>query len=225
MNQKNSFFLSLFFLSGFMLAQNQPELHSLGAKPGISVPIEAMVGNKRFSFNSVLIKRFGGTSKFGFLSVLTYMADYKNDAHNQDFIATATVSYSLTKHFALVSGISINSTTGFRGTAGLQYLYTTPTWLIVVMPVIDINKTYNIEPLGIVEYKPKISENVRLYTKIQGYYNHETKDNLHARSYVHARLGVTKDIFTLGVAVNEDWYGPEKIIKENYGIFARVVFK
>ena len=190
-----------------------------------TVPVEAMFGNNRFAFSTVLIKPFSEKSKFGFLSVTTYAADYKNNIKEHDFISVANVNYKLTKHIMAVIGLSINASSGFHGTAGFQYTYANREWLIIALPVIALSKTYNFEPLGIVEYKPKISTGLSLYTKVQGYYNHETKDDFHARSYVHLRLGVTSGMFTYGFGANEDYYGPKKFLRENYGIFVRAVFK
>ena len=190
-----------------------------------TVPVEAIIGNNRFAFSTVLIKPFSEKSKFGFLSVTTYAADYKNNIKEQDFISVANVNYKLGKHIMAVIGLSINASSGFHGTAGFQYTYADPVWLIIAQPVIALSSTYNIEPLGIVEYKPKLTTGLRLYTKVQGYYNHDSKNYFHTRSYIHLRLGVTKGMFTYGLGANEDYYGPKKFLRENYGLFVRAVFK
>ena len=188
------------------------------------LPVEGFLGNHRFAFSTVINKKFAPESRFGFFSVMSYAAGYENNVKEQDFITNANVNYILIKNFTAVLGISIISTAGFHGTAGFQYHLQTKDLMVIVSPVIDIDKNYNMEALGIFQYTPRLSSGLKLFAKAQGFYNRNLNEGLHARSYAHFRLGLSHGIFTYGLASNTDFYGPAKIRKENYGAFVKVDF-
>ncbi|WP_184875140.1 hypothetical protein [Kaistella daneshvariae] len=46
--------------------------------------------------------------------------------------------------------------------------------------------------------------------------------DLHARSYVRARAGVTHNEFTFGVGASMEYYGPLQQNENNFGAFLQV---
>ena len=108
---------------------------------------------------------------------------------------------------------------GFRPTAGLQYVYGSRQWFALILPRFDLRDSYNFETFGLVEYKPPINEKLGLYTRVQGLYVHNSKQNFHERSYLNLRLGLSHSNSVFGLGANFDRYGPFKIFKENYGVF------
>ena len=76
-----------------------------------------------------------------------------------------------------------------------MYNYANRDWVVVNYPRIDLSRNGNIEGFGMVEFKPKINENLSLYTRSQGLYTvtlkaNELLPNRHQRSYVIARAGL-----------------------------------
>lgn len=86
-------------------------------------------------------------------------------------------------------------------------------------PRIDVSKNPNAELFGIAEYKPVLTSQFNLYTKVQALYTQNLGLDIHSRSYVMLRAGLTFKEFSFGVAGNIDFYGPNKINKNNVGAF------
>lgn len=81
----------------------------------------------------------------------------------------------------------------------------------------------NSETVGIVEYKPLLNENLRLYTHARVLYNHNITLSAHDRSFYYFRLGLTFGRkYTFGAAANFDYYGPNRVYKDNFGGFFKV---
>jgi hypothetical protein len=190
----------------------------------IAIPVEFMAGNNRFDFQTQINKGFSTKSKFDFLSITSSAASYNNDVNDFDFINTSQISYNFYKNFGISSGISMNVQSGFSPTAGLQYVYAAKKILIVIAPGILLTNNHNIQGVSVFEFKPDITHNWKLYSRLQGFYNHNSGKHYHQRSYVLTRFGLTYNQVGFGVGGNWDWYGQIKLIKENYGIFVRYSF-
>lgn len=75
------------------------------------------------------------------------------------------------------------------------------------------------------EFKPRIDDNLSLYTRLQIFYDYNLGEDHHDRSYIDIRIGPEFGSFAFGAGANWDWYGPLKIFKENYGLFVRYSFR
>ena len=115
----------------------------------------------------------------------------------------------------------MNYMTGFRPSAGLQYVFANRQLLAVVLPRFDLTQTYNFETFGLFEYKPKFTQNWGLYSRVQGLYNHNTKLGFHDRSYIWLRLGASYKNFQFGLGTDLDFYGPDQINENSFGGFIR----
>ncbi len=144
-----------------------------------------------------------------------------------DFINNSQISYDIYKGVGAVAGLSVNSNSnvGLSPVAGLLYVFTSREILFVITPTYDLSKTRNIEALTVIEYKPPLTKKINLYSRFQAFYNYDTKYGQHERSYMQFRLGMGIDKYQFGLATNLDYYGPAKILKDNYGIFLRVNFQ
>ena len=190
----------------------------------VPVPIEGMIGNNRLFLQTLVIKPFSKTSGFSILSVTNSASTYNNDLYNFDFVNVTKVSYNLHNGFGVDAGVSMNNISGFSPTAGIQYVYKRPTISLVVAPDISLTNNHNIEVVFVLENRPKINRDISLYTRLQGFYNYDIHEQVHQRSYVNMRIGVSFGLFTFGTAANFDWYGPLSIYKENYGGFLMYSF-
>ncbi len=85
-----------------------------------------------------------------------------------------------------------------------------------------MSRNANIEGLGIIEYKPAVSDKWRLYTRLQGTYVNAMTADLHTRSYIRSRVSFTYKEFTFGAGANLEYYGPLKLKQSNIGGFLQV---
>ncbi len=221
----NMHFIKVFFLIQFMLypvnllyAQDTTEFKQ------IPIAGEILLGNDRMNFQTVINKRFPNNTRFVFFSVVNFSADYQNQSYKNDYIGTAVLGYQLLPEFFGSIGASMNSALGFRPILGVHYVHSKPSLMIIVSPGFHITETNNVEILSQIEIKPELNEKYRLYTRLQGFYSHQTTRDLHSRSYINARLGIMKGFCALGIGANWDWYGPNMSFLENYGIFTRLYF-
>ena len=118
----------------------------------------------------------------------------------------------------------MNAKTGFSPTTGLQYVYATPKILFVLAPGILLTTDYNLQGVAVFEYKPQLLPNWKLYSRLQGFYNQNTREGYHQRSYIVARLGLSHKLTDVGLGANLDWYGSARLYKENFGLFLRYSF-
>ncbi|KPM47381.1 hypothetical protein AFM12_16205 [Jiulongibacter sediminis] len=119
----------------------------------------------------------------------------------------------------------INHVTGFRKQVGLQYSYANQKWLVVLVPVVDLADGHNLEMMDLVEFKPKINDKLKLYTRLQGLIIYDPTEKHHSRSYITARLGLSVKNYQFGLGHTTDWYGENRFVKQNTGLFARVLLE
>jgi hypothetical protein len=190
----------------------------------IPVQIEALVGNNRFVLSAAVIKPFTVQSKFTILSVSQTANNYNNNLADFDLVNLTQVSYNVFRGFGPILGINTNNVSGFYPDAGLQYVLSRPTISFIISPDIGLTVGHYIEGIAILEYKPHIKKKFSLYTRVTGFYSYDIDNRTHGRSFFVARLGISYDRFTFGAGVNLDWYGPMKILKQNYGPHVMYLF-
>jgi hypothetical protein len=188
-------------------------------------PVELNIGNNRFGLQFLMNKHFSPVSKFSFLSVTSFESTYSNDINNLDFINNSQISYEIYKGLGIATGLSVNRVAGLTPIVGLDYVFVNKEILLVLTPTYHLSKSKNLEGLALIEYKPKLTEKINLYSRIQTLYNQNLETNQHERSYIQFRIGVGISNFQFGLATNFDYYGSAKIFKDNYGIFLRFNFK
>ena len=190
----------------------------------IPVQAEAFAGNKRFALQTVVIKPFSFKSKFNFLSVVQTVNNYKNNTKDFDLVNVTHVDYNLYRGFGPSVGINTNNAIGSAPNVGLNYVYTHPAITFIINPDFVVTSGHNIEGISIIEYKPHIKNKFSFYTRMQAFYSYNIDEKFHERSFITARLGLTYGRFTFGAGANYDWYGPSKVLKENYGPYLMYLF-
>src|SRR4028118_915598 len=148
------------------------------------IPVELGVGNNRFGLQFLMDKRFTPASRFDFLTITSFVSSYNNDLNDLDFISNSRIGYEIYKGLALSVGLSVNVKTGLDPVAGLAYTFANKQILFVLSPSVSLSSDYNFEGLSVMECKPAITKNISLYTRFQAYYNHNTRENFHERSYM-----------------------------------------
>jgi hypothetical protein len=123
--------------------------------------------------------------------------------------------------FGISAGLSVNKVAGLAPTIGIQYNFANPKWLFVLTPNYIFSDDKNISVLSLIEYKPQLTNRIKLYSRVQGLYNQNIKASVHERSYLQFRFGLDYNGYQCGFAGNWDYYGADKDFKENYGMFIR----
>lgn len=210
--------LSILFIMIALFGVNLP-LYAQVAAPKVPIPVEFMAGNNRMFFQMVVKRKFSPESKFGFLSVTSLNLSYDNDMADNEMAGPLLVTYNIYKGFGLVGGATINSKFGYAPLLGTQHTFANREWLSVTVASLFLNSTKSIELLGIYEYKPAITPKLNMYSRLQFLYVHNTRADLHARSFLLLRSGLKVKALNFGLGANLDQYGPMKIFKPNYGLF------
>jgi hypothetical protein len=223
---RNAVVCRLFCLSlGLTISGLAHPVMAQESPPKSPTPVEFMAGNNRMFFQMVVKKKFSPESKFGFLSVSSFSASYDNNMGDLDIAVPVLVNYNIYKGFGLVGGATLNNSVGFSPLLGAQHSFANKEWVAVTIASFFLNSKRNMELFGIYEYKPAIKRQTSLYTRLQFLYVHNTRDNLHARSFLQLRTGLKINALNFGVGANLDQYGPEKVYKPNYGIFVGWAFQ
>ena len=186
------------------------------------LPVEATFGNNRLHFQAVINRPVSANGKLSFFNLSTGAVDYSNTASETEIVVVNNLTYSLFGNIKLTGGAELHYKLGLVPQLGLQYFKANRTWLVLVNPSINMQPSKSTATIGIVEYKPALSQKTQLYTRAQVLYIQSLEDGKHARSAFMLRAGITKGKFTVGLGVNFDYYGPMKMEKDNVGLFTRL---
>jgi len=211
-------YIILFLLTAFSIFAKAQELTKVKNPP---VLMEGLVGSRGFSYQLVADKKFQSLPRLGYYGVVNFQTDW-GESKIGDYMLQGHLTYTIVKGVNAEAGFFANPVDGIRPSAGLIYTYGNPEVFILANPRFDIAKNPNAELFALAEYKPKLTEKLNLYTKIQGLYCHNLGYDFHSRSYLWLRAGLTIKEFSFGLAGNIDFYGPAKHNENNLGIFLLV---
>lgn len=193
-------------------------------KSGVKNPpvsVESVMGSRGLTFQTIVQKKLQSVPRLGIFAISDMVGVWDKTKAN-DFMLQGNLTYEFAKGFNVTGGFHITSGINIRPAFGVMYAFNNPTWLVVVYPRAYIDDLANLEGFGMAEFKPKLTEQWRLYTRAQANYNFTASNGDHARSYARFRTGVTYREFSFGAAANLDYYGPKKISEPNYGGFITV---
>ena len=183
------------------------------------LPVEVMAGNNRANLLIIINRPIDAEGKFNFFNVTVGAADYENIPSETEMVINNSLTYRLGKGFSAASGLQWHYKLGLVPTLGFQFLKASPDYLVVIFPTFNFKPDHAFETVALAEYKPKLSEKLRLYTRLQGLLVHNLDAGTHARSGISLRAGLNFDKFIVGLGSNFDAYGPMKIEKSNLGLF------
>ena len=186
------------------------------------IPAEILVGNNRLYYQMIINRNISENNKLGFLNISSYTADNKNDITKNEYFSSTIIYYNIYKGISVNTGGTFNSSEGIKPYLGLQYMYSNKTISLLYFPSYYFIGYHKITNLAMIEFKPKLNKKLSIYSRLQMTYSQNIEKNLHVRSYLYGRLGLTYNKFTLGAGLNFDWYGEKKSLKENYGAFFKV---
>lgn len=219
---KKTYLLSVLAAVAFSFQKLEAQDAGAGLKPKIA-SVEEMIGHKRQFLQLIVNKPLLGKKRSGLLSLSSYAADYNNKPGNNEYQNTTLIYQPLFKGLSINSGVSFTSVEGMKNFAGLQYVCLKRDFSLIYLPSYFFIHSNKLANTALIEYKPAFNSNWGLYTRIQAHYNHNFETGHHFRSYLYSRLGLTYHYFSFGLAQNFDRYGADKKIKNNYGLFLKML--
>ena len=214
----------LLFIS--MASFNDVSAQTLAEKPhpNLPLPVEILIGNRGLNFQFNTTKKFSPNSRFGFFNVTSFFADYKNVVAKNEFFSKSLLTAKVWKKISAVGGFSINQFSGFKPTAGLQFIHADQKMLVVIQPQVGLTENHHLENFSLFEFKPHINNKWGVYSRLQAVINYTPSLKSHNRSYIYLRAGAAYKNYQFGLGSNFDFYGPTKHNENNFGLFMRAEF-
>lgn len=186
------------------------------------IPVETLFGDKRVAVAMGFNKPVAGKFSVMSLSSIAAYYDYKKGA--TEMVTVNSLAYRLHQNVAVSGGMQYHFMKGFMPNAALHFSHITPVWYLTLTPYYNFLPWNGLETSAVVEYKPAITEDLRLFTRFQGFYGHNIDANVWERGMLYFRLGLSHKKYSAGAAVNMDYYhaGGKKREVQNFGGFVRV---
>jgi hypothetical protein len=187
---------------------------------------EIMPGNRYFFYQHLLSCKWKENGKSGIVHITNISNWYQHNpakgGMNNEVMNQVYASHRLTPAFTIMAGLFYSNATDIKPALALQFAKRFNDYFVVVVPRVDLANKGSFELMGMLEYEPQLSPNVKLYSRLQFMSN--AGPFSHNRSYQRVRLGVHVKKIQTGVAVNIDEYGHAAKTKINTGIFLRKPF-
>ena len=217
MNTKKSIIQVTLFMA--TLSWTEPALSQ-------NIPVEAMIGNKSYWYQHILMRKFSSESKVGFFNVSSMYAFY-DDSKRNELMSQSYLTYSVVNWMTVSIGSFYSSKPGFSPSFAIQFIKKKNNFFLLAVPRIDLKKQPTYDAMVMAEFKPPLSERTTLYFRIQLMSNYNSSSQVkelsysHNRSYQNFRAGIGIKKIQLGVALNVDEYGPSSKAFLNAGAFVR----
>jgi len=201
-----SFVLALFFLA-------------LGIPFAGAQSLEVMPGTERIFADIQWLKPFDVEKKWTLFSRARATVDYDN---NTDLLTGAYINYT-TKVGLGATLVGRISSRGGGGELGAHYFRATRTFMVYALTSIELAEDPFVAWFSIMRFTPALSEKWRMYSSLELYSNFD-RDG-HIASVQRIRLGLSRNQYQFGLALNLSGYGPSyDRTDSNPGIFLRREF-
>lgn len=222
--KKEHFLRAIVFSSIVCFCQSQVRGQEARETKDLPIPVELFFGNEEIYYLTILNLPIDKDGKFGYFGVASALTPYENARSNNELVISNSLTYKLSRQWFATSGLQFHYAKGTVPFAGLQFFSANPKWLLLFSPNLQWAPNINFETVGIVEYKPKLSKKMGIYSRLQGVFNQNLDAGAHERSLLYLRTGISLGRTSFGLGVNFDFYGPIRVQEENYGVFIFHVF-
>jgi hypothetical protein len=130
----------------------------------------------------------------------------------------------LGKGFGISAGQLITNQS-FSPIVALNYFYANETWLVNLFPSIETKRNANADFFTFIQFKPRISKKLRLFTQFIGNVTFNTQQ--HKFSEQALRVGLSAKTFQFGLGLDARQITIEqnglnqRILTQSFGIFVR----
>lgn len=183
--------------------------------------IEFMFGNNKVYYG--LATTMPIYKNLYYNNITTAYTDYQFRHNIAELVSVNSFIYKFLPYIGLSGGTQFHFIKGIVPNIALHTSYANPDLLVLVTPYINLHPWLGTEIMTLISYRPKLSKNLKLYTKAQGLYGYNLEKSIHERSFSYLRLGLSYKKWTIGAATNFDFYGKNMAKKiENYGLFFNI---
>jgi len=205
--QKIIFYLIFLWSGTSIYAQNSPPVN-----------VEFSLTHKGTITQILFNKKLQSIPRLGVFSVTNVITDWQ-ERKPIDIMHQTGATFQIVQGLNFVAGYHYTEVTGLRGSASLMYSHFSKNHILVLVPRIDLTKDTNYEIFGSFQFTPKLKDEWKWYGRVQGLYVLAVQKNIHQRSYMMVRMGLSYREFSFGAAADFDYFGPTKENMNNYGVF------
>lgn len=185
--------------------------------------VAELSANNRYTAHEIWLERFFSTdSKFSFFNYTRFRVKYQAD-QGSEVLSYSTLNYEIGKGFGIATGGFVFGQ-DFLPVFAANYTFHNDTWLVNIFPSIELRKRPNLEQFMIVQFRPKISLESRLFSQVLATSNFNLQR--HNFSEVSIRLGVDYRSFQwgLGSDLSISPQAGTSNVQKNLGVFIRKEF-
>lgn len=211
------------YLVIFLMTLAPFALRATAQKPEPPIVFETLFGNERIGMTMSLNKPIAG--KFRYNNITSTAVPYEfvpEKARLIELVSVNSIVYSLHRNIGVSGGMQYHFRKGFIPSIAVHLSYANPTWFLLLTPYYNFMPWSNVEVIAIAEYKPQLSEKLRLFSRLQGFYGHDFGKNEPERGMCYFRLGLSVQKYTFGLGGNIDFYRKTMPTVYNYGGFIRI---
>lgn len=184
------------------------------------IAFETLFGNERVALSLSLNKSISGKFRYNNISSTAAFYDYMKG--RTELVSVNSIIYQFHKNIGISGGMQYHFVKGFIPNVAVHFSYANPSLLLALVPYYNMMPWANMETVAIAEYKPLLSENLRLLTRMQGFYGHNFEAGERERAMLYFRLGLMYKKYSFGFGGNIDYYTPVRDEIQNYGGFVRI---
>ena len=179
---------------------------------------EMVLGHRSLSYQHFVSYSF--SEKWSVNNVSYFDTEYNNETNDIFFIRNM-LSYSFNKHFKVNAAIGVKNPGAFA-TITSQYQYSASSFKINYAIGSTYQNGFTLEQTLILNYTPALSSSIKAYLNLFVVVNTDLK--ILNRGIQQLRIGLKKEKFITGIAVNLDQFTKAEKILENYGLFIKYNF-
>ena len=202
------YFLWLFQMGLSVMGKAQP------------IVAESFVGINHYKYQHMFMRPFLPQGRFGYFnsSSLQFFYDSKRQT---EAMTQSYITYKLSPVFTAGAGTFYATGAGFRPSLALQVAQRKNDFFYLFFPRVDYQKSVSFELMTLMEYRPKITEGLHFYSRLNAMCNYGPHHN---RSFQNVVVGIDWKNTQVGVGLTLDEWGEEIQMQRNWGILFKKEF-
>lgn len=188
------------------------------AAQSISFSAEVVAGNRSMSYQHFIEYSFNNSWSIN--NVTLFDSEY-NDNKNYIFFIRNMLSYNFNKHFKANVALGAKNPGSFV-TLTYQYQYGSSSFKLSYAIGSTYQNGFTLEQTLLMNYTPILTKNIQAYINLFVVVNTNLK--VLDRGIQQLRIGIKKEQFNTGIAINLDQFIKAEKTLENFGLFIKYNF-